>query len=501
MDTWNSLVKTALLGTNNGFTPPTMPDSLQNALNLVPNDDRDTALFSTAAFLGIAQIAGTIPNKLEETNQASPAEIMQRISDEAAVFLKRILGGEHEAVLPEFLSLTALHKRIVPPETLPALLGLGRHKLRKLVLPVVGERGKWLAGQNPSWSYALGREAVEDVWETGTRLERVQFLERLRELDKQRTIELIQSTWDQDPHEERADFVATLLNGLRMDDEPFLENCLDDSRKEVREAALNLLIRLPESRHAKRMSARLDPFVEYKSQMLGAHSIRVTLPEQIDTEAKRDGISGATSYRKIGKQASLLAQMISLTPPSFWNQKWKQPPEKILQAALKSEWKDALMIGWSLATERSGDSDWAAAIAEVVLKQTDGREIVGEVDLRGLIKLIPVEKLEALAQASIVKIIKDLNDAHPMLLLLEAYDAPWSETLARTVMMSMQRQAGKPNWRLMRTLPFFGLRIPVSLAEAFIKGWPEDVKGWETWIDQFCAVLRFRRDMTDALRR
>ena len=500
MDAWNSLVKTALLGTGTGFTPPAAPDSLQQALDLIPMDDRDAALFSTAALIGIAQMAGTVPNKLEETHAASPPESLKIISGEAGTFLKRILGGEHEAVLPEFLSLTAAHQRIVPPETLPALLGLGRHKLRHLVLPVIGERGKWLAAQNPSWAYALGKEEVDDVWETGTRLERVQLLERLRDYDKPRAVELIRSTWAQDTHEERADFVATLSNGLSMDDEPFLEICLDDSRKEVREAALNLLIRLPASRHAQRMSARLAPLMEYKSQLFGAHSIRVTLLEQAEVEAKRDGISGATLHKKLGKQANLLAQMISLTPPSLWNQRWQQPPERILQAALKSEWTDALMTGWFLATERSRDSEWAGVIAEFVVKQHNGWEIFAEMDLRRILNLIPVEKFEALAKASILKTIKDLGDSHPMLLLLEAYDKSWNEPLARTVMAAMQRQAGKNHWRLMRALPAFGLRVPVSLAETVIYNWPEDLKGWETWIDQFCAVLRFRREMTEALR-
>ncbi|HEU0291853.1 MAG TPA: DUF5691 domain-containing protein [Anaerolineales bacterium] len=501
MDAWKSLVKTALLGTGNGFTPPVVSGLLQDTLNLIPRDDQDTAFFSTAALIGLASLAGTIPNKLEETGAASPAESLNMISGEASVFLKRILGGEHEQVLPEFLVLTASQNRIVPPETLPALLGLGKHKLRKLVLPVTGERGKWLASQNLAWSYALGREDADDVWETGTRMERVQLLERLRDYHAKRAIELIQSTWAQDPHEERAAFVAALSNGLNMDDEPFLESCLDDSRKEVREAALDLLIRLPESRHSKRMIARLEPFAEYKSPMLGKDSLRVSLPEGVDAAAKRDGISGATLHKKLGKQANVLVQMIALAPPSVWSQKWKQAPERILQAALRSEWKDALILGWSLAAERSRDSDWAAAIADVVVKQTDGREIAREIDLRGLIKLIPVEKLEALAKASIVKTIKELDDAHPMLGLLEAYEVQWSEPLARTVMASMQRQAGKGHWRLMRTLPSFGLRIPVSLTETFLKGWPDDSKGWETWLDQFCAVLRFRRDMTDALRR
>ena len=501
MDTWNSLVKTALLGTSNGFTPPAVADTVQKALNLIPKEDRDSELFSTAAIIGIAQIAGRIPNKLEATVHTSPAESLKLISEEASIFLRRILEGEHEEVLPEFLALTASHNRVVPPETLPALLGLGKHKLRKLVLPVIGERGKWLARQNPAWSYALGQEDGNMTWETATRAERVQSLEHLREGDAKQAIELIQSTWEHDPPEERAAFVAVLSNRLSMEDEPFLETCLDDSRKEVRDAALDLLLRLPKSRHAQRMAKRLEPLIEYKSQLLRGDSLHVTLPEEMDAQAKRDGITGATLSKKLGKQANVLLQMVSLMPPAFWTQKWTQSPEKIIQTALKSEWKEALILGWAFATERSGDVTWAAAIADVVLKHGEGRKIIAELDLRGIVKLIPIDKFEALTKASILKTINDLNDAHPMLMLLEAYDRPWSEPLSRTVMASMQRQAGKNHWRLMQVLPSFGLRVPVALAEMFVSNWPEDPKGWERWIDQFCAVLRFRRDMTDAMRK
>jgi len=500
MDAWKSLTKNALLGTSHGFTPPAAPEPLQDVLNGIPQDDGDAALFSAAALIGLARVAGTTPIKLEEIENSSLVESMKMISAEAAVFLKRMLSGEHEAVLPEFLSLAASRKCIVPPETLPALLGLGKNRLRKLVLPVIGERGKWLAGQNPEWAYALERENTDEVWETGTRGERLHLLERVRDRETKLAIGLIQSTWEQDPPEERAAFVETLSNGLSMDDEPFLETCLDDSRKEVREAALNLLTRLPQSAHAGRMAARLEPLMEFKTAKIGKDSLRVTLPENVEAGAKRDGVSGTIFDKKMGKNTNLLAQMLSLTPPSSWNQKWNQSPERILQAALKSEWKTALLIGWSLATERSGDPDWAAAIAELTVRQAEGREIPMQVALRGIIKSMRMEKFEALAKASITK-INDLDDNHPMLALLELYDAPWSEPLARTALTSLQRQAGKNHWRLMRALPAFALRVPVTLTETCTNGWPEDSKGWETWIDQFCAALRFRRDMTDALRR
>ena len=501
MNTWNSLVKHALLGTGNGFKPPAAPDTLQAALTSISNDDQDMALLSTAALIGVAYLAGRIPDKLNEFGEASPLETQQYISDEASVFLKRILDGEYQDVLPEFLSIVSALGYIVPPETLPALLGLGRNKLRRSVLPVIGERGRWLARYNPSWTYALGREDESDVWENGTRSERIDLLERLRGYDPEQALELIKSTWEVDPYEERAAFVTTLSIGLSLKDEPFLETCLDNSRKEVRDAALDLLIRLPESRHSARMTARLLPLLEYKSSILKGATIHVTLPEQVDAGAKRDGVTGLSISKRMGKQANQLAQMISLTPPSFWTQKWKQTPEKILQAALKSEWKEALISGWYLGAVRSQDRGWAAAIAEMMVKQSVVPAITVEMDFKDLALLIPVETFEELAKNSVINTIKDLNDNHPILGLLEAYDIPWSEALSRTILSSIQRQAANHHWRLMRALPAFALRVPVSLTETYIKGWPNDSKSWEPWIDQFCAVLRFRRDMTATLRR
>lgn len=501
MNAWNSLVKTALLGTGNGFTPPAAPDFLRSAIELIPQDNTDTSLFSFAALIGIANLAGTMPARQEEVASTSPAESRQVISKEAAAFLKRILGGEHQEVLPEFLALIAQQRRLVPPETLPALLGLGKHNLRKRVLPVIGERGKWLASQNPAWAYALGKVDEQDVWETGARLERVEYLERLRERDPKHAVELIQSTWAQDPPEERAALITALSNGLSMDDEPFLESCLDDPRKEVRESALNLLVRLPESRHADRMAKRLVSFIQYKSSRLGNDNLHIELPEEVDADAKRDGVSSAALHKLLGKNANQLAQMVSLILPSFWSQTWGRAPERILQTALKSKWKEMLIAGWLLATERAQDVDWAGAIAEAMVKQTTGWEGFSDLDLRGITKLVPIKKLETLAKSSLKK--EHLHNRHPMLALLRTSEVAWSEALARAVISPLQEMAGTSYGTMMQDLPVFALRIPVSLTEMFVNGWHLDgrkyAKEWGPWIDRFCTILRFRRDMSEAL--
>jgi hypothetical protein len=492
MTTLKFLTQSAMLGSGSGFSPPTLERVR------LPDSDPEAALLVSAAVVGIGQLGGWMPFQATGGETPCPPETRQPMPERAAELLKRILGGEFEAVLPEFLQLSGRRGLVVPPETLPALLGLGKKELRLPVLAVIGERGRWLAGFNPAWAHALA-PVGEQAWEIGKFEERVTLLEQLRATAPERARQLVQATWEQDSPEARVAFVTTFAAGLSTQDEPFLESCLDDRRREVRSAAFDLLARLPQSRLAERAFARLEPLLKLKSKFLGRDVLEVTLPAQLDPAAKRDGAGGAVLHKTMGEKANWLAQMLSVVPPSLWSREWNLPPEKLLQVALGSEWKEPLLLGWRLAAQRCGDPDWAMALAELTVKQAAARKVLAGAGWEGLIGLVAMEKLEVLAKNSITPHVNELNDVNPFLILLEAYPHPWSPGLARTVMASVRRQTGGFRERLMRALPRFGLRIPPDLAEEFATGWSESSRAWGTWVDQFIAVMRFRKEMMEVL--
>ncbi len=296
-----SLTQSAMLGTGNGFQTPR--DAETRGVPISPSDP-EAALLASAAVIGIGNLGGWTPAHFESNRSVCPKESQSPMSERAAALLKRILAGEFTAVLPEFLRLGAERGVIAPPETLPALLGLGKKELRPLGLAVIGERGRWLAGINPAWGYALP-PVEEAAWETGLLEERMALLERLRPQSPGRARELIESTWEQDSPEARAAFVAALAVGLSIADEPFLESCLDDKRKEVREAAFGLLTQLPESRLVGRSIARLEPLLKLKTKLLGGDTLEVTLPDKLDAAAKRDGAGGIILRKSLGEKATL----------------------------------------------------------------------------------------------------------------------------------------------------------------------------------------------------
>jgi hypothetical protein len=495
MTSLKSLAQSAMLGTGNGFVLP--ESETLKILEPLRDSDPEAGLLDAAVLIGVGEIGGRVLLQLESVETACPVETRRQMSEPAAGILMRILAGEFEALLPEFLQQAAAKDWIAPPETLPSLLGFGKKEMRPLVLAVAGERGRWLAAHNPAWAYALA-PVEESTWETGMFEQRLALLVRLRAAAPERARELIQITWEQDPPEARTAFVAAFTTGLSMEDEPFLEACLDDGRKEVREAARSLLVRLPESRLVKRSVARLEPLLKYKSRFLGGDTLEVTLPEAVDAAAKRDGAGGPILRKNLGEKANWLAQMLSVVPPSLWSRLWNRSPEKLLQAALASEWKEALLLGWLLAVGRCGDPEWAAALAEAWVRQAEVRTALAG-NQENITRSLRVEKLEALAKASITRAVNELDDQHPLLDLLEKFERPWSDRLAQTVMASVRRQAGGYPWRLMRALPVFALHIPPALADEFAEDWPVTASGWDAWVTPFNAVLRFRKEMMEVL--
>jgi len=464
----------------------------------LPDMGPEANLLSAGGAAGIAEMAGQIPIQIASTGKLCPPETKPRIPAKAAILLKRMLAGEFEAVLPEFLQLAAARGYVAPPEALPSLLGYKKKEIRSLILPILGERGRWLGSLNPVWSYALITDD-RTTWETGTLIERTAFLERVREDDPVKARRMVQSSWEQDPPKARVLFLSTFAVGLSMDDEPFLESCLDDKRREVRGAALELLVRLPGSRLVKRATTRLESCLRLKTRMLARETIEVSLPEKLDAAAKRDGAGVPALRKSMGEKANWLAQMLSVVPPAVWSGKWSLSPEKLLQAALSSEWKEAILTGWYLAIDRSGDPEWALALAELVIRKEEGRKILAEKGWGKIARFIPNEGLERLARVSITAKSNDFHYKHPMLELLEGSDRPWSPGLSRIVIASVQRQARFYLSLLADALPRFGLYIPPELIDEFVLGWPEDSASWDTWIDQFIAVMQFRREMMEVL--
>lgn len=507
---WQNVVAVALLGTERQpFTVPIATGTLGQFLAQIPCQSPEAALLVTAAVLSLYHQAGWQPQTYPALTQepAAPDDLPHCMR--AARFLQQMFQGQYAEVLPEWLAIAATTQQRVPAQYLPELLNLGKQRrdLRTAILPVLGQRGRWLAAQNSDWGYAIA-VATAEAWETGNLAARLLSLQDLRSHDPDRARALLQATWSQESADHRAKFLETCRVGLSQADEPFLQEALGDRSKEVRRVAANLLASLPDSHLCQQVVEHTCRYlVVERSPVL---SLQVQLPTQLDQTLMQLGMEpkpSASVNSRLGERAWWLLQMIGATPLSTWSDRWQLSPQAIVKLTQSHEWQMVLLDGFALAAKRQKNYDWLAAIFELWLTgQASPRDAaLTDLSLEDLFNVFPSEYRDAL----LVKLLQFSPEriSESLTLWLLRYNAhQWSLDLTRIVLDSLEHHLNRANtltntdWELRTALKEFARFIPVSMmAESIkLKLQLDPQSPWLHSIEEFLALLQFRLEMTQA---
>lgn len=518
-DLWIDLVTTATLGTERRAPAwPQPAGQLGALLSQVGPADREGALLSAAAIVSLYRRAARLPQPSDTPAlPAADQDDLPVCPPGALQHLAALLDGAQRGLLPEWLAALAQSGRRVPAAYLPALLELGRGQpaLHAQIVPVLGARGRWLATQNPAWSYAVpagrsslpradDRAALAGAWETGARPARLALLLELRTRAPQIARELLAASWATERADDRAAYVAALEHNLSDDDEPLLEAALDDRSKEVRRAAALLLARLPHSRLVGRMCARAQPLLAFVAERPRAFGVRrsrapqlvVTLPAACDAAMQRDGIVPQLPghRQKLGERAWWLIQILSAIPPAIWSEQWQVAPATLIGIAAHGEWRQALLEGWQAAALNARDAGWAEALLRHGQSTAD------------LISVLPAERQDALLIEILRGDCMPLHK-HPVLDMLRKTEHRWSAALTRAVLRATHRHMRSWNdsydYQLRGALTDeFARRMPPELLPEIMAGWPDEPAVRERWqgvIDKLLITVQFRHDMLRAL--
>ena len=445
---------------------PELPPELLAAA-LVGTDRRPFAgegsLLDAAAVALLRQRAGVLPGGGHTPVPAAPPETTAPLPAPAGVRLQRILDGSvpggaqlAQELLIQWLDAAAGHGGHVPPVALPALLDAGRRNavVRPALARVAGARGRWLAGLRDDWRW-LHEQAAGDPgatgtdWHTGTAGERLSHLTALRATDPDGGRELLESTWAQESSDDRARFLAALATGLSAADDPFLERALDDRRKEVREAALELLRRLPGSALTRRMAERARTAVRREHRRFGADRLLVTPPEELDTALRRDGVA-ATPARGIGISAWLLEEVLAGAPLDVW-----ADPATMVQLARGNDWESPLLHGWAKAAVAQHHATWAA----VLLREVPA--LLRESVRWDLHLVLPPDDLGRLAAEALRR---EDGMAHR---LLAIHPGRWPDELSVAVLETIAHRArtDRHTWQLGELCRAAALAMPPAYAD------------------------------------
>ncbi|MEV0383789.1 DUF5691 domain-containing protein [Nonomuraea sp. NPDC050643] len=400
--------------------------------------------------------------------ERAPEEERRAVGRPAAERLGRMLGGEHERLIPEWLAAAAATGRRVPPYVLPELLERGRRdrSIRVHLGVLAGHRGRWLAGLNPAWDYLL-EEPTGETWELGGAADRREHLRALRAADPGRARRLLESTWEREGPDDRAEFVEVLAAGLSMDDEPFLEQALDDRRREVRQAAANLLTRLPDSRLSQRMAERVRACVTVRKDV-----IAIEAPVVCDKEMERDGVRPKPP-RGLGERAWWLQQIIARAPLTVW----EQPPARLLAMKIP-DWDTEVKAAWVRAAVLQKDPEWARAMF--------GWDPIADL----LDSLPPAEQQELAAD-----FVREHDLDSQLIMVLGGVSSHWREGLATAVLRKIVKVSTTQPWNLGELVKLAGEHIDPALFPL-----AESYSPVES-IQQVAALLRFRADMYKELAR
>ena len=163
-----------------GVGLPPLPPELEG---IMPKDDGsgdDSAarLWISLGAWSLWARAGLRPASAERVSHipASAPERLRPCPRTADLLLARLLQGEAKPVLlREWLRALKRYEGYLPPPFLPAFLALATRQaeLQADVLPVLGERGRWLSRFDPAWRWASAATSPDErlaLWETGLAL-------------------------------------------------------------------------------------------------------------------------------------------------------------------------------------------------------------------------------------------------------------------------------------------------------------------------------------------
>lgn len=341
----------AIVGTDKSFFTPTDLAQIaqQYAIN-THNKSKEALLLQIGAIQGVQNKAGFISATFNTPLPiAAPAETLPHIPPNVVARLTQLLvtSPEGGAIISELLNLIAQKGFCVNPSVLPYLLNWAKNRkeLHPTIAQVIGERGRWLAQQNPEWDFVQHTQQPQTSlaidWQTATLAQRLPYIIHLRQTQPQQATQLLQSTWHEENAEAAKAFLEPMSINLSANDEAFLVMISTDKRKTVRSLILDLLAQIPQSAYQTKLAAYVDTLINVSKSWLMPTKINLQLPTQINQQLQELGVEEKTKLVQGNERINWLAQLIVRLNPNYWAQKIGDIAQT-LSAINKTDWANEL---------------------------------------------------------------------------------------------------------------------------------------------------------------
>lgn len=440
---WGPLLPLAMVGTDRQAALPTWPGEVGQLMAQAASQspDASTAALRVAGVLTACSLAGAQGLVWHEPlPPAAGEDVLPALDDPVLHALTDWAFRDGPARLHHQICQVLSEARYrLPTNLLPAALDLGRRSsaLRTVLSRVLGERGRWLAAQRDDWRYAVGvgsEEAGDLTWTDGSFEQRRAFLARERARAPQAARERLQQALGELSPKERADMVGVLADQLTLDDEPLLDALRADRSKEVRVAALSLLLRLPDAAHPQRAMARMASLLKHERALLRKRWV-IDAPEAMGADWKADNLdTPRPQHESLGDRAWLLYQVARQVPLSWWTQHLDMSALELCLWAKSTDWHEALLRAWRDVLMAAPDHSWCEAFLDT-WPETRLRD-----DPATILALLPRANRELYWQ----KHLRDVTTAPLNVLIPQMLAAcPMGETLSASLSMALVEILGQ----------------------------------------------------------
>lgn len=499
---WEELTKAALLGTERTEISKDLLRFLETC-QLPPVATSEEQLLKLLAIYAPMKKTSVEDLKIEIQKPPKVAR-SKTCSPKAAKNLNAMLGGIYANAMPEFFDLLAQKNMTLPPSALPELFekSLTNQEFWKIIKPVLGKSGEWLLYQNENWDLLWEKEEKID-WATASKLRRIRLLSQIRNGKKpEKVIKNLTTTWAKEDWKTKVDFLKIMKIGLSEKDEKFLEECLKESRKEIRQTAANLLIKLPDGR----LSTSVYNFVN-NSLSLKGENLEVTFPEEIDESfSPLLNFSKKKTDLKSGLITNSFGQLFSKIPAKKWEQRFEKEPAEVLKLFLRSNKKEFLIEHLVFGLKENPSERWIANLLNLWVAGTHNLKFK-EWKIEELVPAISAEAFNKIALMHIGE-NEALRGEHSILLkFLQNSTQDWGDDLTRRVLLPLKKHVSQlqgfdwSSWHYKEVLKIAAYRISPEFSNRLSEGWDSVGSGWEMWqfeIEQFLGCLKFRAEMHNA---
>ena len=376
MQEWNNMLQLAMLGTgkNNIDTIAIADEAIQSVAKMIAAND---ALDAEEKYLQLAAVVfnykqmGALPALQAEVaaNEAA-AEILPTCNAAQTQILKDILNEENKALLESWFTRCAEKKLIVEPALIPALLDIARQnkKLQTNIVTCCGNRGAWMMQYQTDWQFVKA-DTDDTLWQLGILEQRIQALKNKRAISPDEAREWLTATWPTEDAATKLVFLKVMQLNINEKDIDFLESLQNEKSKKVKEEALLLLKKIPESKMVQQFMSLLKNAISLRKEktMLGLSSktvLDITLPAQFDEVIFKYGIEKLSSSKDVSDNAFILQQLIRSVPPTFWESHLQLSQQAIIEQLENIPTYKLHAEALAVATANFNDRQWAAAFQQ-----------------------------------------------------------------------------------------------------------------------------------------